>query len=90
MGADLDRRSPRGLLTAERSSFAAPAPTVTQAPAPESKIRNPKSEIDAVPFTENGLRFFADVSGGQKTGFFLDQRDNRARLRALSLPGERS
>ena len=40
--------------------------------------------MDPVPFLENGLRFFADVSGGQKTGFFLDQRDNRARLRALA------
>src|ERR1700693_1837 len=39
-----------------------------------------------VSFTENGLRFSADVSSGQKTGFFLDQRDNRARLRTLS-PG---
>ncbi len=36
------------------------------------------------PFTENGLRFFADISGGQKTGFFLDQRDNRIRLRGLA------
>jgi 23S rRNA (cytosine1962-C5)-methyltransferase len=35
-------------------------------------------------FLENGLRFFADTSGGQKTGFFLDQRDNRSRLRALA------
>jgi 23S rRNA (cytosine1962-C5)-methyltransferase len=37
-----------------------------------------------VPFTENGLNFSADVSSGQKTGFYLDQRDNRARLRTLS------
>ena len=37
-----------------------------------------------VAFTENGLKFLADVSAGQKTGFFLDQRDNRARLRALA------
>jgi 23S rRNA (cytosine1962-C5)-methyltransferase len=35
-------------------------------------------------FLENGLRFLADVSGGQKTGFFLDQRENRARLRAIA------
>jgi len=35
-------------------------------------------------FLENGLRFVADVSGGQKTGFFLDQRENRARLRAIA------
>lgn len=31
-------------------------------------------------FRENGLRFEADLVRGQKTGFFLDQRDNRARL----------
>jgi 23S rRNA (cytosine1962-C5)-methyltransferase len=28
-------------------------------------------------FLENGLRFEADVLRGQKTGFFLDQRENR-------------
>lgn len=39
-----------------------------------------------VSFTENGLCFSADISSGQKTGFFLDQRDNRARLATLS-PG---
>jgi len=35
-------------------------------------------------FRENGLRFEADVIAGQKTGFFLDQRDNRARVRDRS------
>ncbi len=35
-------------------------------------------------FLENGLHFSADVSSGQKTGFYLDQRDNRARLRGRS------
>lgn len=29
-------------------------------------------------FLENGLRFVVDVVQGQKTGFFLDQRNNRA------------
>ena len=38
----------------------------------------------SVPFLENGLRFVADLGSGQKTGFFLDQRDNRSRLRALA------
>ncbi len=33
-------------------------------------------------FQENGLTFEADPILGQKTGFFLDQRDNRARLEA--------
>ncbi len=31
-------------------------------------------------FSENGLVFEADVLRGQKTGFFLDQRDNRRRV----------
>ncbi len=31
-------------------------------------------------FQENGLTFEAEVLQGQKTGFFLDQRDNRQRL----------
>jgi len=39
---------------------------------------------DPVPFTENGLRFEADVLRGQKTGFFFDQRDNRARVGGLA------
>ena len=37
-----------------------------------------------VPFNENGLRFEADVLRGQKTGFFFDQRDNRARVGKLA------
>ena len=41
-------------------------------------------ESARAPFLENGLRFFADLASGQKTGFFLDQRENRARLRALA------
>jgi len=28
-------------------------------------------------FAENGIQFIADIEKGQKTGFFLDQRDNR-------------
>ena len=35
-------------------------------------------------FVENGLRFVADPVRGQKTGFFLDQRDNRARIEGLA------
>ena len=38
----------------------------------------------AVAFRENGLLFEADVLRGQKTGFFFDQRDNRARVRELA------
>ena len=35
-------------------------------------------------FSENGLRFEADVLRGHKTGFFFDQRDNRVRVEKLS------
>ena len=38
----------------------------------------------ATTFRENGLTFEADVVHGQKTGHFLDQRENRARVRGLS------
>lgn len=38
----------------------------------------------AVLFRENGLEFEADVVHGQKTGFFFDQRDNRARVQKLA------
>lgn len=37
----------------------------------------------SVHFTENGLRFAADVVHGQKTGFFFDQRENRALVAQL-------
>jgi len=33
---------------------------------------------------ENGLRFHVDWMGGQKTGFFVDQRDNRALLESYA------
>jgi 23S rRNA (cytosine1962-C5)-methyltransferase len=32
-------------------------------------------------FEENGQRFYVDIEMGQKTGFFLDQRDNRQVVR---------
>lgn len=37
-----------------------------------------------VEFLENGLRFEADVLRGQKTGFFLDQRENRKIVETLA------
>ena len=35
-------------------------------------------------FKENGIDFEVDVISGQKTGFYLDQRDNRQKVRLLS------
>lgn len=35
---------------------------------------------DRVEMVENGVRFWVDVKQGQKTGFFLDQKENRAAI----------
>ena len=41
--------------------------------------------LAAIPtFLESGLRFEADVCHGQKTGFFLDQRENRRAVESLA------
>ncbi len=37
-----------------------------------------------VEILEHGLRFLVDLEGGQKTGFYLDQRENRAHVRSLA------
>jgi len=33
--------------------------------------------------TENGIKFHVDIANGQKTGFFLDQQDNRRAIRHI-------
>lgn len=43
---------------------------------------------EAITIEENGRRFLVNIRAGQKTGFFLDQRDNRLLL--ASLCGDRS
>ncbi len=46
--------------------------------------RSPKGflfgEASQVEVKENGLRFYIDIISGQKTGFFIDQRENRKLL----------
>ena len=42
------------------------------------------SEANRCAIREHGLNFRVDIAAGQKTGFFLDQRDNRQRIRALA------
>ena len=39
---------------------------------------------ESVEVIEHGLRFHVDVATGQKTGFYLDQRDNRALTETLA------
>lgn len=47
-------------------------------------VRRGTSDGRAVCFEENGLHFEVDVQHGHKTGFYLDQRDNRALVRSLA------
>lgn len=53
----------------------------------ENKARQPSTasvDNQRVTFLETGLCFEADVVKGQKTGFFLDQRENRRRVETLA------
>jgi 23S rRNA (cytosine1962-C5)-methyltransferase len=44
-----------------------------------------KGTVDgAVRIEEEGVAFFADVTGGQKTGWFYDQRENRSFVASLA------
>ncbi|HWK46238.1 MAG TPA: class I SAM-dependent rRNA methyltransferase [Stellaceae bacterium] len=59
-----------------------PARTLEGLPLEERIV---KGRLDGpLPVEENGARFLADPRGGQKTGWFYDQRPNRAAVAALS------
>lgn len=59
---------------AERECFGLEDPTALIGSLPDEPVR----------FTENGLVMEADVVRGQKTGHFLDQRDNRRLVRDMA------
>lgn len=44
-------------------------------------------EPDMVIIEERGMKFYVDVKEGMKTGFYLDQRDNRERAEELAKEG---
>jgi 23S rRNA (cytosine1962-C5)-methyltransferase len=52
--------------------------------APKAGFARGNREAKRCPIVEHGLNFRVDVEAGQKTGFFLDQRDSRQRVRALA------
>lgn len=47
-------------------------------------VRDPRAGPERTVVTEHGLRYSVDCRGGHKTGFFLDQRDSRARVAELA------
>ncbi|NOZ23037.1 MAG: class I SAM-dependent rRNA methyltransferase [Planctomycetes bacterium] len=48
----------------------------TEGTSPGGLVRGQRTG-GPVEIAENGLRFLVDIENGQKTGFYLDQRDNR-------------
>ncbi len=46
--------------------------------------KDENQEVSSVEIEEHGLKFLVDFSGGQKTGFFLDQREMRQLVREHS------
>jgi len=50
----------------------------------ETHVRTVKGEGARIAVEENGARYIADLMGGQKTGWYYDQRDNRAFIAALA------
>ena len=78
-----DALHPAGILERSDKEFrdAEALPAVTQVHAGRVPER--------VRIEEDGLAFWVDPHRGQKTGFYLDQRDTRALVRGLIRPGER-
>lgn len=78
----------RGLLTPEslvlRLSRNIQSMAVARGFPDDGTVLLGKAIQRAVPFLENGLQFEAEVCRGQKTGFFLDQRENRQRVATLA------
>lgn len=50
----------------------------------DGQVLHGKLPSGAVVFSETGLMFESDVLRGQKTGFFLDQRENRRMVESLA------
>ena len=53
-------------------------------PLTDGQILRGAALHEPVVFLESGIRFAVDVIRGQKTGFYLDQRENRRRVEALA------
>ncbi len=79
------------IVTPERVVLRLGRTTAREAPAFDGVALLGRLPTAPVPFMEEGLSFEADVVRGQKTGHFLDQRENRVRVGGLSAgaPGAR-
>ena len=73
-----DRLHPRGILARND-------PRARVLDGLEQRVDVLAGEVpDSVPITETGVRYEVDLRHGQKTGLFLDQRENRAAAAAYA------
>ena len=66
-----------------------PVRVILRADAPSRSLEGLESYVDCegsgrIAIEENGVTYFADAAAGQKTGWYYDQRENRAFMAALS------
>jgi 23S rRNA (cytosine1962-C5)-methyltransferase len=76
-------------LLAALKKLIQPRLVILRADAPSRALEGLDSYVDAgdggrITIEENGVRYFADAATGQKTGWYYDQRENRAFIAALS------
>ena len=69
-----ENQEPRTIIVGRRSSVVGRRPSVLWGESPPRELV----------VEEYGLRFYADLGMGQKTGLFLDQRENRRFVEGLS------
>lgn len=64
------------------------AKVVLRADSPSRALEGLSSYVEGdaarIVVEENGVRYFADLAAGQKTGWYYDQRDNRAFVASLA------
>ncbi len=82
--AALGELFPRATIVQKNSSAGRRAERLSEVDEVIRPDPPPASEVLESPFLENGLRFSAEIKGGQKTGFYCDQRDNRRRVEELA------
>jgi 23S rRNA (cytosine1962-C5)-methyltransferase len=81
----------RGALLEALEKILKPQTIILRADAPAraleglgSYVEAAKGEAGRLAVEENGVRYFADAAAGQKTGWYYDQRDNRAFVAGLA------
>jgi 23S rRNA (cytosine1962-C5)-methyltransferase len=75
----------RGAILAALDKLLSPTTVILRADAPSRALEGLDSYVETVKgaghriaVEENGVRYIADLTEGQKTGWYYDQRDNRA------------